>query len=287
MQISAPHRPAGLPDGLHLRVGHRVPRSSRRLQPGQSPAPSFTTTQPTGTSRARRPPPPEPGPEHILLPLHRGPTCLSLPALYPVLAWGARLWHNVYRCAMISNRKTGDRVEQAVFSPPHRPQLALDAFAVSVSSGVAVPGFGPAQALKLGVWFRGPSSLPCPGGLAAGRRGQRLCGGGGPLDRLLPLLASSEDGWRQGPGSGLRDPGAARAGRPHARAADGPGGGHQHRRPGGGRLPDVHGGGHPGRRRGSSGRWLTACRCWGDCWAGGWAASSSGGPSWRAESSSF
>ena len=54
---------------------------------------------------------------------------------------------------MISNRKTGDRVEQAVFLLLIALSLALDAFAVSVSSGVAVPGFGPAQALKLGVWF--------------------------------------------------------------------------------------------------------------------------------------
>lgn len=33
--------------------------------------------------------------------------------------------------------------------------LALDAFAVAVSSGVSVPGFGPGQALKLGLWFGG------------------------------------------------------------------------------------------------------------------------------------
>ena len=33
------------------------------------------------------------------------------------------------------------------------PSAWRHAFAVSVSSGVAVPGFGPAQALKLGVWF--------------------------------------------------------------------------------------------------------------------------------------
>ncbi len=31
--------------------------------------------------------------------------------------------------------------------------LALDAFAVSVSCGIAVPGFGPKQAVKVGVWF--------------------------------------------------------------------------------------------------------------------------------------
>lgn len=31
--------------------------------------------------------------------------------------------------------------------------LALDAFAVSVSSGIAVPGFGWKQAVKMGVWF--------------------------------------------------------------------------------------------------------------------------------------
>ena len=54
---------------------------------------------------------------------------------------------------MISDRKTGDHVEQAVFLLLIALSLALDAFAVSVSSGVAVPGFGPAQALKLGVWF--------------------------------------------------------------------------------------------------------------------------------------
>lgn len=31
--------------------------------------------------------------------------------------------------------------------------LALDAFAVSVSSGISVPGFGPRQAVKMGLWF--------------------------------------------------------------------------------------------------------------------------------------
>ena len=31
--------------------------------------------------------------------------------------------------------------------------LALDAFAVSVSSGISVPGFGPRQAVKMGGWF--------------------------------------------------------------------------------------------------------------------------------------
>ena len=33
--------------------------------------------------------------------------------------------------------------------------LALDAFAVSVSSGIAVPGFGCPQAVKMGCWFGG------------------------------------------------------------------------------------------------------------------------------------
>ncbi len=33
--------------------------------------------------------------------------------------------------------------------------LALDAFAVSVSSGIAVPGFGWRQAVKMGCWFGG------------------------------------------------------------------------------------------------------------------------------------
>ena len=33
--------------------------------------------------------------------------------------------------------------------------LALDAFAVSVSSGISVPGFGGRQALKMGLWFGG------------------------------------------------------------------------------------------------------------------------------------
>ena len=31
--------------------------------------------------------------------------------------------------------------------------LALDAFAVSVSSGISVPGFGWRQAVKMGCWF--------------------------------------------------------------------------------------------------------------------------------------
>ncbi|MFQ7855791.1 MAG: manganese efflux pump MntP family protein [Flavonifractor plautii] len=31
--------------------------------------------------------------------------------------------------------------------------LALDAFAVSVSSGISIPGFGPRQAVKMGLWF--------------------------------------------------------------------------------------------------------------------------------------
>ena len=31
--------------------------------------------------------------------------------------------------------------------------LALDAFAVSVSCGISVPGFGPRQAVKMGAWF--------------------------------------------------------------------------------------------------------------------------------------
>ena len=33
--------------------------------------------------------------------------------------------------------------------------LALDAFAVSVSSGISIPGFGVRHALKLGCWFGG------------------------------------------------------------------------------------------------------------------------------------
>lgn len=33
--------------------------------------------------------------------------------------------------------------------------LALDAFAVSVSSGISIPGFGGRQAVKMGVWFGG------------------------------------------------------------------------------------------------------------------------------------
>lgn len=33
--------------------------------------------------------------------------------------------------------------------------LALDAFAVSVSSGISVPGFGRRQAVKMGLWFGG------------------------------------------------------------------------------------------------------------------------------------
>ena len=31
--------------------------------------------------------------------------------------------------------------------------LAMDAFAVSVSSGISVPGFGTRQAVKMGLWF--------------------------------------------------------------------------------------------------------------------------------------
>ena len=31
--------------------------------------------------------------------------------------------------------------------------LALDAFAVSVSSGISIPGFGGRQAVKMGIWF--------------------------------------------------------------------------------------------------------------------------------------
>ena len=31
--------------------------------------------------------------------------------------------------------------------------LALDAFAVSVSSGIAIPGFGWLQAVKMGLWY--------------------------------------------------------------------------------------------------------------------------------------
>ena len=33
--------------------------------------------------------------------------------------------------------------------------LALDAFAVSVSSGISIPGFGGRQAVKMGLWFGG------------------------------------------------------------------------------------------------------------------------------------
>ena len=33
--------------------------------------------------------------------------------------------------------------------------LALDAFAVSVSSGISIPGFGGRQAVKMGMWFGG------------------------------------------------------------------------------------------------------------------------------------
>ena len=33
--------------------------------------------------------------------------------------------------------------------------LAMDAFAVSVSSGISVPGFGKKQALQMGLWFGG------------------------------------------------------------------------------------------------------------------------------------
>ena len=31
--------------------------------------------------------------------------------------------------------------------------LALDAFAVSVSSGISIPGFGVKQAARMGLWF--------------------------------------------------------------------------------------------------------------------------------------
>lgn len=31
--------------------------------------------------------------------------------------------------------------------------LSMDAFAVSVSSGISVPGFGPKQAVRMGLWF--------------------------------------------------------------------------------------------------------------------------------------
>lgn len=48
--------------------------------------------------------------------------------------------------------------------------LAMDAFAVAVSSGIAVPGFGWRQAVKLGVWFGGfQFIMPLIGWLMGGR----------------------------------------------------------------------------------------------------------------------
>ena len=47
--------------------------------------------------------------------------------------------------------------------------LALDACAVSVSSGMAVPGFGPGQAVKLGCWFGGFQFLMPLAGWLLGR----------------------------------------------------------------------------------------------------------------------
>ena len=48
--------------------------------------------------------------------------------------------------------------------------LALDAFAVSVSSGIAVPGFGWPQAVKMGCWFGGFQCLMPLLGWALGRQ---------------------------------------------------------------------------------------------------------------------
>ena len=47
--------------------------------------------------------------------------------------------------------------------------LALDACAVSVSSGIAVPGFGPVQAVKMGAWFGGFQFLMPLAGWLLGR----------------------------------------------------------------------------------------------------------------------
>ena len=40
--------------------------------------------------------------------------------------------------------------------------LALDAFAVSVSSGISIPGFGPRQAVKMGLWSVSYTHLTLP-----------------------------------------------------------------------------------------------------------------------------
>lgn len=50
-------------------------------------------------------------------------------------------------------KELGDGVEHAAYLILIALSLALDAFAVSVSSGVSVPEFGTGQALKLGLWF--------------------------------------------------------------------------------------------------------------------------------------
>ena len=80
--------------------------------------------------------------------------------------------------------------------------LAMDAFAVSVSCGISVPGFGVRQAAR---WDSGSGSFSfsCPWRVGSGHRRQRLHPGGGPLGGIrTPGLHRRTDGGR-GPGAEL------------------------------------------------------------------------------------
>lgn len=81
--------------------------------------------------------------------------------------------------------------------------LAMDAFAVSVSCGISVPGFGVRQAARVGLWFGLFQFLMPLAGWGSGHRRQRLHPGGGPLGGIrTPGLHRRTDGGR-GPGAEL------------------------------------------------------------------------------------
>ena len=69
--------------------------------------------------------------------------------------------------------------------------LALDAFAVSVSSGISIPGFGVKQAARMGLWFGAFQFMMPVAGLAAGQQRQPVHRDGGSLGWPSPCWPSS------------------------------------------------------------------------------------------------
>lgn len=84
--------------------------------------------------------------------------------------WAPSVWEeNPARRSPTSRKRSGgDGVEQIPAIFLIAVSLALDAFAVAVSCGVSVPGFGKRQALRVALWFGGFQSAMTLGGWRLG-----------------------------------------------------------------------------------------------------------------------